>query len=82
MYDSLTKVGGVDYDFTIDCGLCAAPLSYNRSGRNMFLVDVTGTVYQRDSAQESQYVTGDAVTPLIDYPSATGLTFWIPVGSD
>ena len=81
-YDSLVTVGGVAYDWTIDCGLCASPKSYNRSGRNMFLIDVTGTVYQKDSAQVTTYATGAEVTPVTDYPSATGLTQWIPVGSD
>ncbi len=81
-YDDLESLGGTAYDYTIDCGLCASPKSYNRSGRNMFLIDVTGTVYQRDSAQVSTYTTGTEVTPVTDYPSATGLTQWIPVGSD
>ena len=48
----------------------------------MFIVDVTGTVFQRDSSQVSTYATGDEVTPIVDYPSAAGLTFWIPVGSE
>ena len=81
-YDSMVSLNTVAYDYTIDCGLCAAPKSYNRSGRNMFIVDVTGTVFQRDSSQVSTYATGDEVTPIVDYPSAAGLTFWIPVGSE
>jgi prepilin-type N-terminal cleavage/methylation domain-containing protein len=81
-YDSLENNGPDAYDYTIDCGLCAAPKSYNRSGRNVFLIDVTGTVYQRDSAQITTYATGAMVTPITTYPTAAGLTEWIPVGSE
>ncbi|MHC4504717.1 MAG: DUF2950 family protein [Planctomycetota bacterium] len=70
-------------DYTTDCGLCAAPASYNRSGRNIFIVDVTGTVYEKDAAAEFPNVrTGDAVLPLRAYPDAKAITTWIPVGSE
>jgi hypothetical protein len=81
-YDDLETVNSNAYDFTIDCGLAAGPKSYNRSGRSTYIIDVTGTVFQRDSAQITTYATGDEVTPVTDYPSATGITEWMPVGTD
>ncbi|MHC4506096.1 MAG: DUF2950 family protein, partial [Planctomycetota bacterium] len=70
-------------DYTTDCGLCAVPANYNRSGRNIFIVDVTGTVYQKDAAAEFPNVrTGDAVPPLRTYPDARAITTWIPVGTE
>ncbi len=81
-FDDVETVDGIAVDFSIDCGLCGAPKSYNRSGRNMFVIDVAGTVYQRDSAQIGTYAAGDEVTPETDYPSETALTEWIPVGTE
>ena len=70
-------------DYSTDCGLCAVPASYNRSGRNIFIIDATGTVYQKDAAAEFPNVrTGDAVLPLRAYPDAKAITTWIPVGSE
>ena len=69
-------------DYSTGCGLCAVPASYNRSGRNIYIIDVTGTVYQKDAAAEFTGVTtGSKVPPLKTYPSAQALTTWIPVGS-
>ena len=63
-------------DYSIDCGLCAAPASYNRSGRNLFIIDVMGTVYQKDAAK----TTGDTVVPETVYPTVTVLqASWLPV---
>jgi len=81
-FDDLVTVDGFTYDFNADCGLCGAPKSYNRSGRNMFVIEIVGTVYQRDSAQVSTCASGDEVTPLTDYPGETALTEWIPVGTE
>lgn len=68
-------------DYSVDCGLCAVPASYNRSGRNIFIIDVTGTVYMKDAAAEYLGIkTGDKVPPLKTYPTAQALTTWIPVG--
>lgn len=70
-------------DFAIECGLCAVPAKYNRTGRNIFIVDVTGTVYQADAALiYPDLRRGDAVPPVTTYPGAAELAKWIPVGSD
>ncbi|MHC4201320.1 MAG: DUF2950 family protein [Planctomycetota bacterium] len=75
-YDSLEGFGGTNFDYSVDCGLCAAPKSYNRSGRNTFIIDVAGAVYQRDSAQISTYATGDEVTPM-SRPLRESFTEWL-----
>ena len=36
------------YDYAKQHGLCAVPYSYGRAGRNIFIVDHRGRVYQRD----------------------------------
>ena len=70
-------------DYGIDCGLCAVPASYNRSGRNIFIIDVTGTIYQKDAAAEHPGLqTGDAVPPLTRYPDVQALVTWTPVGCE
>lgn len=85
-YDGVPKAGYVfsdlEYDdYAIECGLCAVPAAYNRTARNIFIVDVTGTVYQRDAASVyPDLTTGEKVKPLKKYPSADDLTKWIPVG--
>lgn len=70
LFDDLEGVGGYQYDFTIDCGLCAVPAEYGVTGRNTFIVDVTGTVYQQDTGGQ----------PVRRYPSASGLRRWRPIG--
>lgn len=79
-YDSLeafdSTAFSTAFDYSVDCGLCAAPESYNRTGRNTFIIDVAGAVYQRDSAQISAYATGDEVTPMIR-PLRQSFTEWI-----
>lgn len=83
VFADITSCGNVPYDHTIDCGLCAVPASYNRSGRNIFLVDVTGTVYQKDAAAEYPWIqTGDPVPPLTRYPDVKELVTWTPVGTE
>jgi prepilin-type N-terminal cleavage/methylation domain-containing protein len=61
-------------DYSVNCGLAAAPREYGRSGRNIFVVDITGTVYQ-GRASES-----DSDTPPTSYPDIS--SGWIPVGSE
>ena len=58
-------------DYSIDCGLGAAPKEFARGGRNKFVVDVTGVVYM-------QMMTDEAVPPT----SLAGTSAWIPVGSE
>jgi len=40
---------GQKYNSAFAFGLCAVPAEYNRSGMNTFIVDVQGTVFQRDN---------------------------------
>ena len=69
-------------DYSVECGLCAVPASYNRSGRNIFIIDITGVVYQKDAAAVYPGLqTGDTVPPLTRYPDAEALTPWTAVGS-
>ena len=42
-----TKAG--PYDFTEDCGLCAVPARYGKSGLHTFIIDARGTVYKKDN---------------------------------
>jgi prepilin-type N-terminal cleavage/methylation domain-containing protein len=58
-------------DYSIDCGLGAAPKEYGRSGRNLFEIDVTGVVYQKLGGD------ADSDTPPTDFV----ISGWIPVGS-
>ena len=60
-------------DYTIDCGLGAAPKEFNRSGRNLFVIDVTGVVFQQQGAD------ADSDTPPTAYPAS--MSGWIPVGT-
>ena len=72
----------IEYDdYSNDCGLCAVPAAYNRSGRNVFIVDATGTVYQKDAAAlHPGIMTGDPVPPVTVYPGAAEIATWLPVG--
>ena len=63
---------GAEFDFSIDCGLCAVPAEYDRTGRNTFLIDVTGTVYQKDTQG----------WPVWLYPANPVAKGWIPVGGE
>ena len=67
VFDDITY--GADY--TIDCGLGAAPKEFARSGRNLFIIDVTGVVYQKLG------VDADGDTP----PTVFDISGYIPVGS-
>ena len=43
---------GNAYDPVIDCGLCAVPAKHGETGRNTFVIDVTGTVLGKDTGGE------------------------------
>lgn len=74
--------GGI-FDPAIEFAACAVPAQYDVTGRNVFLMDVDGTVYQVDA--QTLYPTirrGDPVPPLALCPSANELrTKWIAVGN-
>ena len=60
----------LNYDnYSIDCGLCAVPAKYGRSGLNTFVIDLTGTVYAKDTGGK----------PVTRYPNITK-DGWLPVG--
>jgi hypothetical protein len=56
-------------DYSTDCGLCAVPARYGRSGLNTFIIDITGTVYKKDTGGR----------PVTRYPD-TAKDGWLPVG--
>jgi hypothetical protein len=83
--DDLVRSGGYPsadwepFDHTIDCGLSATPASYGVTGRNIFIIDVTGTVCQRDAKRlYPDLEDGDAVPPVRTYPNDGRPTEWIP----
>lgn len=59
------------YDYAKQCGLCAVPAKYGKSGRLTFIVNVTGTIYQKDTG-------GRPVTIWPDVEQQG----WIAVGSE
>ncbi len=61
---------GREYDFSINCGLCAVPAEYGVTGKHTFIIDVTGVVYQKDNG-------GRRVTVYPDVAKG-----WVPVGSE
>ena len=70
--EMLGNAGQGPYDFSVDCGLCAFPAEYERTGRNTFLIDATGTVYQKDTQG----------WPVWIYPADPAAEGWIPVGGE
>ena len=64
--------GGTAYESQIEFGVWLWPDSYDRSGRNSFVMDVGGTVYQQDPTT--------ATAASAAYPSDV-LTAWIAVGN-
>jgi type II secretory pathway pseudopilin PulG len=46
--DLTTGANGTAYDVQYEYGLCAWPGAYNRSGLQTFVIDTTGSVYQKD----------------------------------
>ena len=67
--DIVGRAGIGPYDYTKECGLCAYPAEFNVTGRNTFIIDVTGVVYQA-------FMGGKPVTKYPDV-KAEG---WVPVG--
>jgi hypothetical protein len=63
--------GGVPYDHSFEFGLCAVPAEHGKTGRNTFVVDVTGAVFQRDNG-------GEPVTRFPEVDSEKDP--WIPAG--
>ena len=59
------------YDAAIEFGVFAYPQQYERGGRNTFVMDVGGSVFQQDP--------GAAPTVITTYPTDID-TAWIPVG--
>ena len=57
------------YDFSIDCGLCAFPEAYGESGRNTFIIDATGVIYQKDNEGR----------PVQEYPADPEADGWVPM---
>ncbi len=68
----LGTAGQGPYDFSTDCGLCAFPAEYGRSGRLTYIIDVTGIVLQKDTKG----------IPVWTYPADPKAEGWIPVGSE
>jgi len=56
-------------DYSIDCGLCAVPAQYGKSGLSTFVIDLTGTVYKKDTGGR----------PVTRYPDVVQ-DGWLPVG--
>jgi len=57
------------YDHAQDFGLCAVPAVYGKTGLHTFIVDLTGTVYKKDTRG----------TPVRVYPDIEK-EGWVPVG--
>jgi len=62
-------VTGKRYDYKQECGLCAVPAIYGKTGINTYVVDLTGTVYWKDTHG----------TPVRIYPDIEK-EGWVPVG--
>ena len=37
-----------NYDYAVSCGLAACPGTYNKTGINSYMLDITGVVYKKD----------------------------------
>ena len=57
------------YDFTKECGLCAVPAVYGKTGIDTYIVDLCGTVYKKDTRG----------TPVTVWPDVVK-DGWRPVG--
>jgi hypothetical protein len=62
-------VTGRPYDYTKDCGLCAVPAAYGKTGLYTYIIDLTGTVYKKDNGGK----------PVTVYPDVEK-DGWRPVG--
>jgi hypothetical protein len=76
------SVDGGPYDPSVEFAVCAVPAVYDRSGRNMFVMDTGGTVYQAEARSiYPDLRVGQPVEHLRLYPSQEELrTKWIAVG--
>jgi hypothetical protein len=81
-FDIARDGNGQEYDPAIEFAVCAVPAQYDRGGRNIFIMDVSGTVYQADARKIFPLVrTGGRVQKLRKFPSARELEMkWRPVG--
>jgi len=80
----ITKAAdGTEYEPAIEFAVCAVPAEYDRGGRNIFIMDVGGTVYQADAQVIfPEVTTGERVPFVTKYPSDEELnTKWIAVGN-
>jgi len=73
-FDDIINNGTKNYDPAIEFGLWGSPASYERSGRNNFVVDVAGQVYQKDA----EGTAGSEVVPEDTWPD--NITQWVTVG--
>jgi prepilin-type N-terminal cleavage/methylation domain-containing protein len=55
-----------------DFDYCAWPISYNKTGRRQFIVNLDGSVYGRDKTAD--------ITPESQFPTTSDLTLWHAVG--
>jgi len=46
--DVVTNAINGNYDYAVSCGLAACPGTYNKSGINSYMLDITGVVYKKD----------------------------------
>ena len=67
------------YDATIEFAVHVYPASYERSGRNEFVMDTGGTVYQRITGGTTQPTVGTKAVQITTYPDTT--SGWIAVGN-
>ena len=71
--------GADNYEPTIEFALHVYPQSYERSGRNEFVMDTGGTVYQRVTGGDTHPDTGDPGVKITSYPDTA--SDWIAVGN-
>jgi len=84
LFADLTRDGeGAEYDPMIEFAMCAVPAAYESGGRNIFVMDTGGTLYQTYARTVFPTIQpGDRVPFLTKYPSAEELaTKWIAIGS-
>jgi len=67
------------YDPAIEFAIHIYPAAYERSGRNEFVMDTGGTVYQRITGGSSPPTVGTKATQITTYPDTS--TLWIAVGN-
>jgi type II secretory pathway pseudopilin PulG len=66
---------GNPFDHAIEFAICAVPAAYGRSGRNIYIMDVSGSIYMADAESIYQGLrSGDPVRPLDKYPTQDELS--------